>query len=109
MRTKDLLVCINDVPLVAKSAVIQDGEAELKVAAGTTGLCDGDREAGGRTFISLEDIGLSDLLIRTKKSETGRVKGIEIAASGDDALVAILGALIHITESLLADQTEVDE
>ena len=85
------------------------GCAELLVTAGTNGYKgSGCRIAGGRTYLDLMCLN-GDFHFIPFKDENGIFKGITIACCGDDALDAIMKALIF-TGDVLTDQCcEVDD
>lgn len=80
----------------------------LEVTAATNGYCGGDTGHGGRTVISLRDLGGTDIQIREipKGISNG---GVEIILGGDSELCTIRDAcefIVNALDKLVAQQSE---
>lgn len=94
---------INDVVVETYARRVAEPDTGLTVEAGTTGYkgtpC---RKAGGRTYLRIGcDAG--DFLFEPVTDRIGRVTGVEIAASGDAGLNALMKVL-GFAEQVLNDQ-----
>lgn len=97
---------INGVNVNAEKELIGNKTLGLAVHAGSTGLCGGDRRAGGRTYVSLEGLGTIDLIVTLIAGKDGTGTGFEIAASGDTELVALAKAFYIIAKKLMESITK---
>ncbi len=82
------------------SREVTDALVKLKVEAGTTGYVESpEREAGGRTYVSLFcDHG--DFHFEPVWNDNDQLAGIEIACCGDGGLNAIMKALAFAHDAL---------
>ena len=69
-----------------------DGNAVLRVEAGTNGYKGGGRDSGSRTYVCLDCI-CGDFHFSPVTDEDGEMVGIQIACCGDDGLNALMKAL----------------
>ena len=109
MKADKRIVCINGVPVFTEKENIECDTAAMKIHTGSTGLCGGDRREGGRTYVSIENAGETDMIVTLNKGKDGNGTGFEIAASGDDALVALAYAFAAISAKLLNTMTGEEE
>ena len=100
-------VTVNGVDVKAYSRKLVTEESKLTILAGTTGICGGDREAGSRTIITIENTGASDFFADVERDETGGTKSVVIAACGDNELRNFIKGLLFVldvlTETALGD------
>ena len=66
----------------------------INVKAGTNGYCGGDTGHGSRTYFSIEDLGGTDMTVKTSST------GFEVFLGGDCELATIIEALKFITKVL---------
>ena len=85
-----------------------DGNAVLRVEAGTNGYKGGGRVRGSRTYVCLDCI-CGDFHFRPVTDEAGEMVGIQIACCGDDGLKALMKALAFATQALDDQRCEVDD
>ena len=101
-------VTVNGVDFKVYSRNLVTEDLELTVTAGTTGVCGGDRKAGTRTLISIENTGDSDFFADVKRDESGETESVVIAACGDNELLNLIKALLFaldvLTETTLGDE-----
>ncbi len=109
MKEKERIVCINGVPVITDKEIIENENVTLAVHAGSTGLCGGDRREGGRTYVSLENKGATDMIVTLVAGKDGNGKGFEIAASGDAELVSLAYAFAAVSATLLDSIAKEDE
>lgn len=109
MNTDKRVVCINGVPVVTDKKTFESDRAALTGYVGSTGLCGGDRKAGGRTYVSLENAGATDMIVTLVTDKNGNGTGFEIAASGDDELITLAFALAHLATVLFESSDGEDE
>lgn len=100
---KENMAKVNDqaFPVFTRKVVMENGV--LQVTAGTTGFMGGDREAGGRAYLSIEGCPGVDMHADLVKDD-GNVTGFELAFCGDEELDALVTAL-HFAETALIEQT----
>ena len=106
MKVKERNICINGVPIVADGEVVKNENAVMVAYAGSTGLCGGDRRKGGRTYVSLKNLGETDMIVTLTTGKNGNGTGFEIAASGDAELLTIALAFSSIAALLVESITE---
>ena len=101
---KEDMAKVNDqaFPVFTRQVLMENGV--LQVTAGTTGFMGGDRDAGGRAYLSIEGCPGVDMHADLVKDEDGNVTGIELAFCGDEELDALVKAL-HFAETALIEQT----
>lgn len=109
MKKEKKVVQINGIPVIAEKENVGNGKAALTVFAGSTGFCGGDRRAGGRTYVSLENAGAADMIVNLVKDKNGNGTGFEIAASGDAELMSIAYVLAAMSEMLINTMTAGEE
>lgn len=109
MKKEKRIIQINGVPVIAEKENVRNGKAALTVFAGSTGFCGGDRRAGGRTYVSLENAGAADMIVNLVKDKNGNGMGFEIAASGDAELMSIAYVLAAMSEMLINTMTAGEE
>ena len=97
----DKKVRINGVVVDVKEKKVFGENSAMKVEVGSTGFCGGERAKGGRTFIHIGNEYASDFFAQLTKDEKGRVNGVDLAMSGDDALVNFICALVFIFRTLM--------
>ena len=102
-------VLVNDVMVDTFSRKVYGEASVMEVEAGTTGICGGDREEGGRTFIHIGNEFASDFFAQLCQDEDGRVVGLNIAVSGDDELVNLIKCLDFAGKVLKEQTMEVDD
>ena len=85
-----------------------DGNAVLRVEAGTNGYKGGGRDSGSRTYVCLDCI-WGDFHFSPVTDEDGEMGGIQIACCGDDGLNALMKALAFATQTLDDQRCEVDD
>ena len=76
----------------------------LEVEAGSTGYRGGDSGHGGRTYFRIEDVGSTDIEVRTLKNAGNG--GFEVFLGGDCELATIIDALKFITQALEDEAAE---
>lgn len=109
MKADKRVVCINGVRVIAEKENFQDEKEALAVYVGTTSICGGDRRKGGRTYVAFENTGAADMIVNLVKGKDGNGTGFEIAASGDDELVAMACAFAALSAALLNSIVKEDE
>ncbi len=109
MKKEKKIVQINGIPVMAEKENVRNGKAVLTVFVGSTGFCGGDRRAGGRTYVSLENAGAADMMVNLVKDKNGDGTGFEIAASGDAELMSIAYVLAAMSEMLINTMTAGEE
>jgi hypothetical protein len=70
----------------------------LRITVATTGFCGGDTGHGGRTVITIEDLGSTDIDASFEDTDTGR--RLEIRLGGDAELRTIILALRFAADAL---------
>lgn len=80
----------------------------LEVEAGTTGYKGGDTGHGCRTYFRIQDVGCTDLTVRTIKDQYDSC-GVEVFLGGDCELDTIIMALKFITKVLEDEANEVHD
>ncbi|MBQ6134290.1 MAG: hypothetical protein IJI65_09075 [Lachnospiraceae bacterium] len=109
MKKIKRIVHINGVPVNAEKELIENENVSLAIYAGSTGLCGGNRKKGGRTYISMENKGATDMIVSLVTGKDGNGTGFEIAASGDAELISLAYAFANISATLLNSITEEEE
>lgn len=109
MKEVKRIVQINGVPVNTEQELIENENVSLAVYAGSTGLCGGDRKEGGRTYISLENKGATDMIVTLVTGKDGNGTGFEIAASGDAELISLAYAFANVSATLLNSIAEEEE
>ena len=71
----------------------------LSVTVGTNGYQGGDSGHGGRTYISLEDLGSTDLDARTSVNDYSQTK-VELMLGGDSELDSLIEGLRWAADKL---------
>lgn len=100
---------INDRVVETFARTVSEPDTELEVEAGTTGYKGSPcRKAGGRTYLRIL-CGNGDFYFEPVSNGNGDVAGIEIAASGDAGLNAIMKALAFAEQVLNDQRCEVDD
>lgn len=95
---------VNDVAVDTFRRNVYGEASVMEVEAGTTGICGGDHEEGGRTFIHIGNKFASDFFAELCRDKDGKVVGVNIAASGDDELIGLIKCL-DFASQVLKDQT----
>lgn len=72
---------VNDVAVDTFRRNVYDEASVMEVEADTTGICGGEREEGGRTFIHIGNKFASDFFAELCRDKDGKVTGVNIAAS----------------------------
>jgi len=78
----------------------------LEVEAGTTGFRGGDSGHGGRTYFRVQDLGSTDIEVRTYRDRYN-CTGFEVTLGGDCELETMIRALKFITKVLEEESQEV--
>ena len=105
MKAGKRIVCINSVLVCPERKTVQNKNVNLVVHAGSTGLCGGCRKEGGRTYISIEEKGTTDMIVELITDKKGYGTGFEIAASGDAELISLSNAFAAVSDLLLESIT----
>lgn len=100
---------VNDQEFTVFNRQVETEKGILDVTAGTTGFKGGEREAGGRTYLSIEGCACIDMHADLKKDEDGDVTGIELAFCGDNELDALIRALLFAQKTLVDQATGDDD
>lgn len=72
----------------------------LEVEAGTNGYQGGDTGHGSRTYFRIQDMGSTDITVRTTHDCLGYEDGVVVALGGDCELTTIIEALQFIVKVL---------
>ena len=99
---------INGQEVATFSREILDGNACLQVEAGTTGYRGACRNAGGRTYLSIDCV-CGDFCFQPITDDDGNKVGVVIAACGDDGLNALMKALEFAYASINDQRCDVDD
>ena len=100
---------INGVMVDTFARKATSGATELDVETGTTGYRGGcSREAGGRTYLSIECYG-GDFYFSPIQDDAGNNVGVTIACCGDDGMVAIAKALAFCKQVIDDQRIEMDD
>lgn len=97
--------CINGSMAETFTRDVSVEDAELQAEAGTTGFRGGERAAGGRTYLRIENIGGADFFAKALKDNSG----VEIALSGDSSLMALIKVLDFASRVLTEQAAEVND
>lgn len=97
----DKKVRINGVVVDVEAKKIFGECSAMKVEVGTTGFLGGERKEGGRTYIHIGNEYASDFYAQPTKDAKGRVNGVDIVMSGDDALTNFICALVFTFRTLM--------
>ena len=100
--------CVNGEVFQTFERDARDGHAHLEVEAGTTGFRGGGRQEGGRAYVRISAEN-ADFFARVIEDDNKRPRGIVMAVSGDDELVALIKSLEFALEVLQDQAQEVDD
>ena len=109
MKEVKRVVQINGIPVNTEKELIENANVSLAVYAGSTGFCGGGRNKGGRTYVSIENEGATDMIVTLKTGKDGNGSGFEIAASGDAELMSLAYAFATVSATLLDSISEEEE
>ncbi len=102
-------VMVNDVMVDTYKRKAIGEESIMETEVGTTGICGGDREEGGRTYIHIGNELASDFFAQLCRDKNDRVVGVDIAVSGDDGLLNLIKCIDFAAQVLKDQVMEVDD
>ena len=105
VREKVINIEKNSVPVFKREIT---GCNSIEVIAGTNGYRGGDSAYGCRTFISIKDLGGTDIMVNAIKDDLSN-GGIEIIFGGDSELYTAVRAFKFIAKILEDQIKEVDD
>ena len=102
MKEVKRVVQINGIPVNTEKELIENANVSLAVYAGSTGFCGGGRNKGGRTYISIENEGATDMIVTLKTGKDGN-------GSGFAELMSLAYAFAAVSATLLDSISEEEE